>query len=162
MNQKGLAQEIGVSETVVSRILKINKLPEGIRKEIPDYPEIPKSVLAEIASVKKEEEQVALWESIKSGQIGKRSEVREKKREEKISRSESRDQETERIWRLWKIVKKVVKENPDAVKKLVNVAKLETDVIWEAVERAVKKDRSIIQIVIKLDQLEKIVEEAKE
>jgi ParB family transcriptional regulator, chromosome partitioning protein len=62
-----LARLIGKSQSYVSRTLKILDLPAQIIKEYPDHRQIPATMLAEIAAVEHEDQQLALWERAKAG-----------------------------------------------------------------------------------------------
>ena len=62
-----LGRVLGKARNTVSAILKLNTLPETIKRECPTSDNISKSLLIEIAQVLNEQEQLRLWEQVKQG-----------------------------------------------------------------------------------------------
>ena len=65
--QEQLAAAVGKARPTITNLLKLNQLPEAIRRESTSRPEIGRSLLLEIARVDDPVEQWALWEAIKQG-----------------------------------------------------------------------------------------------
>ena len=74
MQRHGYTQEelggiIGKSQSYVSHTLRINALPDTIKREYAaSHSGVSRSVLVEIAWVKDEDEQLALWQRVKAGE----------------------------------------------------------------------------------------------
>ncbi|HYG87157.1 MAG TPA: ParB/RepB/Spo0J family partition protein [Azospirillum sp.] len=67
--QEELGSIIGKSQSFVSHTLRLNALPEAIKREYAaSHRDVSRSVLVEIAWVKDEEEQMALWQRVKAGE----------------------------------------------------------------------------------------------
>lgn len=120
INQKNLAAEIGISETAISRSLKLMSLPQKIKDELQSNPDIPKSLLIEIAGEKDLERQIELWEQIAQGKIQKREELRQERKGLKKKEIMAMDAD-----RIWEIIKRAVRRDKEIIKKIVNSAQLE-------------------------------------
>ncbi|WP_448191590.1 ParB/RepB/Spo0J family partition protein [Azospirillum sp. sgz301742] len=74
MERHGYTQEelggiVGKSQSYVSHTLRLNALPDLIKREYAtSHREVSRSVLVEIAWVKDEAEQMALWQRVKAGE----------------------------------------------------------------------------------------------
>ncbi|WP_431855636.1 ParB/RepB/Spo0J family partition protein [Azospirillum sp.] len=74
MERHGYTQEelggiIGKSQSYVSHTLRLNALPDAIKQEYAtSHRDVSRSVLVEIAWVKDEAEQLALWQRVKAGE----------------------------------------------------------------------------------------------
>jgi ParB family chromosome partitioning protein len=67
--QEELGRIIGKSQSAVSHTLRLTTLPERIKQEYAtSHREVSRSVLVEIAWIKDEAEQLALWERVKAGE----------------------------------------------------------------------------------------------
>ena len=67
--QEELGRIIGKSQSAVSHTLRLTTLPERIKEEYAtSHRDVSRSVLVEIAWVKDEAEQLALWERVKAGE----------------------------------------------------------------------------------------------
>lgn len=67
--QEELGRIIGKSQSQVSHTLRLNALPERIKREYAtSHRGVSRSVLVEIAWIKDEAEQLALWERVKAGE----------------------------------------------------------------------------------------------
>jgi len=79
--QEELGKVIGKAQSTVSELLLLTKLPQAIKDacQVPEAPTISKSVLIEIARHPNEDEQLALWEEAKTGQLSVKA-TREKKK----------------------------------------------------------------------------------
>lgn len=64
---EGLGRVIGKSQTYVTRTLNILKLPERVLAEYAQNRHVPTTMLAEIATLDREEDQIGLWERAKGG-----------------------------------------------------------------------------------------------
>lgn len=67
--QEQLGQVIGKAQNTVSQFLNLLRLPMRIREEYNQAPIGSKSILMEIARLKTEAEQFALWEAVKDGRL---------------------------------------------------------------------------------------------
>jgi len=78
--QDELGKVIGKAQNTLSETLQINTLPQKIKEEYraPDTQKISKTVLIEITRLKTPEEQLRLWDIVKTGQFTSRQ-VRAKK-----------------------------------------------------------------------------------
>ena len=153
--QVDLADEIGVSATEINKSLKLLKLAGKIQKDLANCPDVPKSLLLEIAS-EEEEKQLELWAAYQSGEVTKREEVRAKKIAAK-KKNKIVDKEGEEIW---KTVKKAVKKNPDLPARLVNISKLSalpSEVLWPVVAAAIKKDKSLAKQLLDRNEVKKLL-----
>lgn len=66
--QEQLGRIIGKSQSNVSHTLRLNSLPDGIKREYAAaHRDVSRSTLIEIAWIKDLSEQMALWEQVKSG-----------------------------------------------------------------------------------------------
>ena len=63
--QEELARIVGKARNTINAILRLNTLPEEIKKECPTSDIVSKSVLLEIAREESREKQLALWEQMK-------------------------------------------------------------------------------------------------
>ena len=74
MERHGYTQEelggiIGRSQSYVSHTLRLNALPESIKREYAtSHRDVSRSVLVEIAWIKDEDEQLELWQRVKAGE----------------------------------------------------------------------------------------------
>ncbi len=124
IKQKELAEEVGISETSISKILRLNTLPQLIQDELSSYPGIPKSVLLEIAREENNRElQLELWEKVKTGDIKKRDDLTKERQEKKGLKK--KDLETMDADEIWEIIKKAIKRDKEIIKKIINAAQLE-------------------------------------
>lgn len=80
LSQKDLAAEIGVDKAVVSGMLRLLSLPPELQEEMGKHPEIPKSLLLEIAREDDPQVQRELWERLKRGELTKRAELRQERK----------------------------------------------------------------------------------
>ena len=120
ITQKELASAVGVSETEISRTLKLLHLVEAIQQELADYPEIAKSLLVEIAQEKDTDRQREFWEKVKTGQIEKRAELRRER--QGLKKKDLAQMDAEEIW---EVIKKAVRTDKEILKKLINAAQFE-------------------------------------
>ena len=120
ITQKELASAVGVSETEISRTLKLLHLVEAIQQELANYPEIAKSLLMEIAQEKDPERQKEFWEKVKTGQIEKRAELRRER--QGLKKKDLAQMDAEEIW---EVIKKAVRTDKEILKKLINAAQFE-------------------------------------
>lgn len=67
--QEQLGQIVGKSQTNISKALGILTLPAVIKAEYRTQPSIGKWMLIEIAHIKSEAEQVAMWNAVKEGRL---------------------------------------------------------------------------------------------
>lgn len=67
--QEQLGQIIGKAQNTVSQALGLLKLPQKIRDEYRTHPAVSKSLLLEVARLKTEAQQLALWDTIKEGKL---------------------------------------------------------------------------------------------
>jgi ParB family transcriptional regulator, chromosome partitioning protein len=65
--QEEVAEKVGKARTTVTSTLALNRLPERIRAEGATSDKASKSLLIEVARLGSEEEQLAFWEQVKSG-----------------------------------------------------------------------------------------------
>jgi ParB family chromosome partitioning protein len=68
-SQKDLGRTIGKNRVTVNELLRLNTLPQKIKEECRTSDTLRKSVLIELARLDQENEQLRLWEAIKSGQL---------------------------------------------------------------------------------------------
>lgn len=125
IKQRDLASEIGMSETVISKSLRLTTLPEAIQTELQKYPVIPKAVLLEIAKEEKTPEfQLELWDKVKSGDLTKREDLVEKRRERKQRKTGFKKKDLQEMDEdeVLKIVLKAVQKDKGIIKKLLNAA----------------------------------------
>lgn len=120
VSQKELAAEIGVSETAISRTVRLASLPQAIQDQIQSVPGLPKSLLIEIASELDEERQLELWEQVKTGKIQKREQLRQERKG--LKRKDLLEMDADTIWEL---IKKAVRKDKEIIKKLINAAQIE-------------------------------------
>jgi ParB family transcriptional regulator, chromosome partitioning protein len=76
--QEDLGRVIGKARNTVASLLSLNNLPEEIRVECPTS-DISKSVLIEIARLPNKEDQLRMWQEVKSGSLKTVRAAREKK-----------------------------------------------------------------------------------
>lgn len=79
--QEELAKRVGKSKSTISEILSINKLPEEIKKEIRRV-ELPKRALYEIARKHTDQEKIATFKRLVSGEANS-DDLKKEKRERK-------------------------------------------------------------------------------
>jgi ParB family chromosome partitioning protein len=80
--QESLGKVVGKAQATVSNMLNLNKLPEQIKKEYSTSNTVSKSLLMEIARQENPQEQLRLWDAIKSGGVTVRA-TREAKKEKR-------------------------------------------------------------------------------
>jgi ParB family chromosome partitioning protein len=68
-SQEDLGRTIGKNRVTVNELLRLNTLPQKIKEECRTSDTLRKSVLIELARLDQENEQLRLWEAIKSGQL---------------------------------------------------------------------------------------------
>ena len=85
-----------------------------------DHPEIPKSILVEIATEKDARRQIELWEMVKSGQIKKRDQLRKERKG--LKKKDLKDMDADHIW---EVVKRAIRKDKQSIKKLINASQLE-------------------------------------
>ena len=154
--QIDLAAEVGISVTEINKSLKLLRLADIIKNELADYPEVPKSILIEIAG-EDEQLQLELWNSYKSGEITNRQQLRNKKKSDTTRPNAVADQEADEIW---KTVKKAVKRDPSVAERIINRAKisdLPAEVLWGVVATAVKKDKSLVRQLFNNSEIKKLL-----
>lgn len=67
--QEELGRIVGKSQSAISHTLRLNALPDRIKDEYAtSHRDVSRSVLVEIAWIKDEAEQLALWERVKAGE----------------------------------------------------------------------------------------------
>lgn len=120
VSQKELANEVGVSETGISRVLRLLSLPAKIQEELPNNPDIPKALLVEIASENDVERQMELWEQVKTGKINKREQLRRERKG--LKKKDLMEMDADQIWEL---IKKAVRKDKEIIKKLINATQIE-------------------------------------
>ena len=91
--QEDVAEKVGKARTTVTSTLALNRLPERIKAECATSDMTSKSLLIEVARLTSEEEQLALWEKVKTGDTVR--EVRERKHGKKVGSGESRARQGE-------------------------------------------------------------------
>jgi len=80
--QEILGKVIGKAQNTVSTLLRLNTLPEQIKREYPTSDNISKSILIEIARQDNPAEQLKMWDAVKSGGVTVRA-TRQAKKEKK-------------------------------------------------------------------------------
>lgn len=66
-NQAAMGGILGLKQNTVSAMLALNRLPERIRSEYPTSDKVSKSLLVELAAIADPQEQLRLWDAVKSG-----------------------------------------------------------------------------------------------
>lgn len=153
--QVELSAEIGVSVTEINKSLKLLKLAGKIQDDLAKYPDVPKSLLIEIAG-EEEEKQLELWAAYQSGEVTKREDIRAKKITGK-KKNEIADKEAEEIWRT---VRKAVKKDPSVAAKVINPAKLTLlppEVLWPVIAVVIKKDKSLAKELLDKSEVKKLL-----
>jgi ParB family transcriptional regulator, chromosome partitioning protein len=77
--QEAVADVVGKNRTTVTKILRLNTLPTQIKEECATSHIVSKSLLLEIAQLPKEEDQLKLWEEVRSGKVATVRTIRDKK-----------------------------------------------------------------------------------
>jgi ParB family transcriptional regulator, chromosome partitioning protein len=74
-----LAEVVGKNRTTVTKVLRLNTLPARIKEECATSHNASKSLLLEIAHLPKEEDQLKLWDEVRSGKVATVRTIRDKK-----------------------------------------------------------------------------------
>ncbi len=138
ITQSKLAEELGVSIATISKMISILNLPKEMIDEIEEFSKtknISKSIIYELASDDNGRRRNSLWEKIKEGTLVTEKDVREAKKGVRIEQQEE-NQQSEGL-----------DEN------------LDSDKVWEALKRAVKKDKKLLLKFLTSKKLEKLMEE---
>lgn len=71
LNNKQIAEQLGKSESYVSRTIRLNDLPDTIREEATSLqsPGLSKEHLLQVVREKTAEDQIRLWDKIKTGEL---------------------------------------------------------------------------------------------
>lgn len=123
LTQKDLAAEVGLDKTVISGMLRLLSLSPELQEEIGKHPEVPKSLLLEIAREDDPQVQRELWERLQRGELTKRDELRQERKERGgIQRKTLSAMNEDEIWEL---LKRLVRKDKSILKKLLNAVQFE-------------------------------------